>query len=183
MLAISQAFFTSSDCNWGKIIVSILKINKLLPIKNKYINSVTCPKSYNSYGAESRFKPKPSKLVLFPLTTQSQKAPVKPVCGQSGEYCTGHVLDFHLTNLPWQIEERFHRLELEVSSSQPSTLNASSENITVTWNIFYMDLKTFSEVESPVFMVASPVVLFNNKKCDYRMKILQGKITCYNINS
>lgn len=34
----------------------------------------------------------------------------------------------------------------------------------------YMDIKTFSNVESTVFMAAIPIVLFNNNKVDCRMK-------------
>ena len=34
-----------------------------------------------------------------------------------------------------------------------------------------MDIKTFSKVESIVFMAAIPIVLFSNNKVDCRMKI------------
>lgn len=51
-------------------------------------------------------------------------------------------------------------MELEISSTQPSTLKGSSELITVTWNVFHMDLKTFSEVESIVFIIVIPWYCF-----------------------
>lgn len=42
-----------------------------------------------------------------------------------------------------------------------------------------MYLRTFNEAESTMFMVFSPIVILDNNKFDYGMKISQRKIMCY----
>ena len=71
----------------------IFALNQRYAVHNK--NSVICPKSYDSYGAASKFELRLSQLRIFPQTTALEYSD-KHVYGQSGECCPWHLLDFHL---------------------------------------------------------------------------------------